>query len=71
MKQTPAASAAGYSGTPLARKLGIKAGLRVLLVHPPAGYVELLAPLPEPVFFVQRLGAEAVPRPCGAGLATR
>ncbi|GHJ46795.1 hypothetical protein Cs7R123_41370 [Catellatospora sp. TT07R-123] len=28
----------GYSGTPLARKLGIKAGHRVALLHAPAGF---------------------------------
>lgn len=58
MNQVPVASNAGYSGTPLAKKLGIKAGQRLLLVNPPAGYTELLAPLPEPVFFVQKLGAD-------------
>jgi hypothetical protein len=30
---------AGYSGTPLDRKLGIKAGHRVLVVDPPEGFV--------------------------------
>jgi hypothetical protein len=34
---------AGYSGTPQARKLGIKPGLRVCLDHPPAGW-ELTSP---------------------------
>jgi hypothetical protein len=29
---------AGYSGTPLARKLGVKPGHRVLLKHAPAGW---------------------------------
>jgi hypothetical protein len=29
----------GYSGTPQARKLGIKAGLRVAIEHAPAGWV--------------------------------
>lgn len=51
-------AAAGYSGTPLAKKLGIKAGHKLLLVNPPADYTTLLAPLPEPVFFVQRLAAD-------------
>jgi len=32
---------------PLARKLLIKAGSRVALVNPPAGYAERLQPLPE------------------------
>jgi hypothetical protein len=31
-------SAAGYSGTPLARKLGFKEGMRVVYVNPPAGF---------------------------------
>lgn len=33
---------AGYSGTPLLKKLGIKPGLRVLLISPPSDYFELL-----------------------------
>jgi hypothetical protein len=43
---------AGYSGTPLATKLGIKAGHRVGLVNPPDGFVELLDPLPDGVSLV-------------------
>jgi hypothetical protein len=31
-------SAAGYSGTPLARKLGFKEGMRVVYVNPPEGF---------------------------------
>jgi hypothetical protein len=42
---------AGYSGTPLAQKLGIKAGARLLLVHAPEGAEGWLAPLPEGVRF--------------------
>ena len=37
----------GYSGTPLVRKIGIKAGHRVALVHRPAGWV--LPELPDGV----------------------
>ncbi|HKP68223.1 MAG TPA: hypothetical protein VJV05_02995, partial [Pyrinomonadaceae bacterium] len=37
---------AGYSGTPLAKKLGIKDGVRVLPVNAPDNYSELLDPLP-------------------------
>jgi hypothetical protein len=37
---------AGYSGTPLAKKLGIKPGAVLYLDDAPAGYVGLLAPLP-------------------------
>jgi hypothetical protein len=40
---------AGYSGTPLAKKLGIKAGARLLLVNAPHGAEQWLAPLPENV----------------------
>jgi hypothetical protein len=40
---------AGYSGTPLARKLGIKAGHRVALIGAPAGFADTLAPLPDDV----------------------
>lgn len=45
---------AGYSGTPLARKLGIKAGARVLADGAPADFVEALRPLPEGVRVLQR-----------------
>lgn len=37
---------AGYSGTPLAKKLGIREGDRVALLGTPAGVQEALAPLP-------------------------
>ena len=37
----------GYSGTPLAKKLGIKAGSQLLLVGAPDEYFALLEPLPE------------------------
>ena len=41
----------GYSGTPLARKLGIVAGSRVVVVNAPDGYRDWLVPLPEDVRF--------------------
>ena len=47
----------GYSGTPLAAKLGIKAGCRVHVVHEPDGYRAWLAPLPAGVTFQNRLAA--------------
>jgi hypothetical protein len=50
---TPAT--AGYAGTPLAGKLGIKAGSRVLPVGAPAEYRSLLSPLPDGVIFQKRL----------------
>ncbi len=46
---------AGYSGTPLAQKLGIKPGSQVLVIGAPEGYLSLLDPLPEGVRFVKRL----------------
>jgi Protein of unknown function (DUF3052) len=46
---------AGYSGTPLAKKLGIKPGTRVFVDNEPANYRELLQPLPEDVTFTRRL----------------
>ena len=45
---------AGYSGTALAAKLGIKAGAEIHLVGAPAGYRELIEPLPEGVKIVAR-----------------
>ena len=42
---------AGYSGTPLAKKLEIKAGSMVLLIEPPMNYLNLLEPIPENVRF--------------------
>jgi hypothetical protein len=40
---------AGYSGTPLAKKLGIKEGMTVITVNAPDNYSRLLDPLPEGV----------------------
>jgi hypothetical protein len=42
---------AGYSGTSLAQKLGIKAGQEVVTLNAPAYYSKLLAPLPNGVSF--------------------
>ena len=47
--------AAGYSGTPLAKKLGIKPGTKLFLIAPPGHYDELLAPLPEGVKRVRKI----------------
>lgn len=38
---------AGYSGTPMVKKLGIKEGAQVLLVNPPANYFKLIGQLPK------------------------
>ena len=43
----PSDNLAGYSGTPLPKKLGIKAGTVVSLVSAPEHFVELLGELPE------------------------
>ena len=43
---------AGYSGTPLAKKLGIKERFCVLGVTPPDNFLELLSPLPGGVVIV-------------------
>ncbi len=43
---------AGYSGTPLVRKLGIKPGYRLAFSHEPATFRETLGPLPAGVSFV-------------------
>jgi len=45
----------GYSGTPLAKKLGIAEGSRVLVKDAPPGYSSWLAPLPKGVVFEPRL----------------
>jgi hypothetical protein len=46
---------AGYSGTPLASKLGIKSGFKVFADGASSDYATLLAPLPEDVLFVNKL----------------
>lgn len=48
-------STAGYSGTPLPAKLGIKAGAKVALLHAPDGIEDTLGPLPEGVRLQRRL----------------
>jgi len=45
----------GYSGTPLAKKLGIVEGSRVLVENAPANYVAMLEPTPAGVTFVPAL----------------
>lgn len=40
-------SPAGYSGTPLVRKLGVKEGMRVAWLDAPADFEALLDPLPD------------------------
>lgn len=65
MKQAAAAAGRGmatgigYSGTPLARKLGIAAGHQVCLVDAPAELMDWLAPLPPGVRFATAARAAA------------
>jgi len=47
---------AGYSGTPLAKKLGVKESSQVLTVGAPADYRDLLAPIPAGVVLAKRAG---------------
>jgi len=44
----------GYSGTPLAKKLGIRSGSRLLVRGAPPNYRKLVAPLPAGVRMVRR-----------------
>ncbi len=53
------ATSAGYSGRPLAGKLGIQPGLRVAVLNEPEGYRGWLAPLPPGVVFTTRPDAQA------------
>jgi hypothetical protein len=48
---------AGYSQTPLSKKLGIKPGHAVHAIDAPRGYRTLLEPLPGGVTFTPRLSA--------------
>lgn len=43
----------GYYGTPLAKKLGIKEGFKVMLVNPPAYYHSLFKSLPAHIEFIE------------------
>jgi hypothetical protein len=48
----------GYSGTPLARKLGISKGARILVKHAPAAYAQWLEPVPPGVIFEKKVSQE-------------
>jgi hypothetical protein len=41
---------AGYSGTPLWKKLGLKDGMRATVLHPPENYIALLADAPAAIW---------------------
>ncbi|MCB1307434.1 MAG: DUF3052 family protein [Leptospiraceae bacterium] len=44
---------AGYSGTPLVKKLGIKPGFSIMIKNPPMQYDQLVADLPADVTLVK------------------
>jgi hypothetical protein len=46
---------AGYSSTPLAKKLGIKKRSRIAFIKAPAGFQDYLGPLPDGAEIVKRL----------------
>lgn len=46
---------AGYSGTPLAKKLGIREGTNIVAIDAPKDYLELLDPLPAWVKFSSKI----------------
>jgi hypothetical protein len=50
-------STAGYSGTPLPRKLGLKPGMQVAWLGAPAQFAGLLGPLPDGVRLKARAAA--------------
>jgi hypothetical protein len=45
---------AGYSGTPLAKKLGIKDGFTVVTINAPDDYATLLVPVPDGVIITDK-----------------
>jgi hypothetical protein len=50
---------AGYSGTPLPQKLGIKPGLTVVTINAPANYRRLLGAISKGVTFSDRMKPES------------
>jgi hypothetical protein len=49
---------AGYSGTPLAKKLGIGPDCRIHVANAPGDYFDLVAPLPKGVKVVPRISSD-------------
>ena len=54
------AKTAGYSGTPLAKKLGIADGMRLAALNAPQGYVSWLTGLPPTARIVSDVAKDAV-----------
>ena len=46
---------AGYSKRPLVDKLGLKAEMRAVILNPPDGYLDLLAPMPPHIHLLTNL----------------
>jgi hypothetical protein len=49
---------AGYSSTPLIKKLGIKAGTALYILNPPSDYFNLISPLPQEVRVQKKLSGD-------------
>lgn len=50
---------AGYSGTPLSKKLGIKEGFSILLINEPKHYFKLFTDFPEKINILKNQEAES------------
>jgi hypothetical protein len=48
----------GYSGTPLAKKLGIKSGFTIRLINAPEHYLSLFTDLPTGIYIVDQPGSK-------------
>ena len=53
-----ATSTAGYSGTPLPKKLGLKEGGTMVLLNPPDGIDEIMLPMPTDAKLSSKLAAK-------------
>lgn len=53
----PGSNLAGYSGTPLPKKLGIKPNIALTLLEEPEGFIEVLGELPDSVQLTRRLSS--------------
>ncbi len=53
-------SAVGYSGTPLARKLGMKGACRVYAIDAPPEYRDWLEPLPDVIWLDGPIAADVI-----------
>ena len=52
------AGSSGYSGTPLAKKLGYKPGMAAVATSAPEDYLAMLAPLPSGISFAKAASSE-------------